>query len=58
MGEATREDDTIELAQVGLAVPHQLGVGAEQPEGVHDVVLAVGAGEDDDGRLHSISSMV
>ena len=54
MREAAGQDDHVGAAQVRLLVPHELGVVPEHVlRGVVGVVIAVRAGEDDDGEFHA-----
>jgi len=41
VGEAARQDDGVEGAELLVTVPEQVGVGTEPSEGCHHVVLAV-----------------
>ncbi len=58
VGEASRQHDRVEAGDVGVAVPDVLGLVAEVLRGADDVLLAVGAGEDDDAEAHGYSSTV
>ncbi len=53
MGEPARKHNALGARQVGVPMPHQLGLGAQCPEGMHHVVFAVGAGEDNHRRPHA-----
>ena len=48
MGEPAGDDDGVDTVTVGIAVPEDLGVAAERADGLDDIELAVGAGEQDD----------
>ena len=48
VGEAAGQDHRVDLAQAGVAVPEQHALGPGRLGRLHHVVLAVGAGEDDD----------
>ncbi len=52
VGEAARQHDRVEAGQVGVPVPDVLALEAEELRGADDVLLAVGAGEDDDAKSH------
>ena len=53
VGEAAWEDDAIVRGEVGLAVPDEVSfVAHDVPQGVLRVVVAPGAGENDDGEAH------
>jgi len=45
VGEAARKDDDVHPAQIAVAVPEELGLAAGAGDGLHRVVLAVGARE-------------
>ena len=54
MREAARQDDDVGALEARLLVPDELGVLAEDVLGrVIRVVIAVGAGKDDDGEFLS-----
>ena len=53
IGEAAGHDDEIDLGQLAVPVPDHLGRLAHgMPKGGGDIMLAIGAGEDDDGGVH------
>jgi hypothetical protein len=56
VGEAARQDDGVDPADAGIAVPQQAGLPAQAAYGLGHVELAVGAGEDDDAddRGHQV----
>ena len=58
MGEPARQNHHVGALQVGLLVPHELGVLPEHVFGrVIRVVVTIGTGKDDDGEFHSATSM-
>ena len=58
VGEAAGKHDAVEAVEACFAVKDQLGLCAEQIEGVHNVVFTIGAGEHDHGNSHVTSSIV
>ena len=58
MGEAAGQNDDVRPLEIGLLVPDELGLLTEHLlNGVIGVVIAVGSGKDDDGEVHSATSM-
>ena len=56
VGEAARQHDRVDLAQVVVAVPERDGVVAADPDGALGVDVVEGAGEGDDPDPHASSS--
>jgi hypothetical protein len=53
IGEAAGHDDEIDLGDIAVPVPDHPGRLAHgMPKSGGDVMLAIGAGEDDDGGVH------
>jgi len=57
-GEPARQDHDIGALQAGVFVPHELSGLPEHPgRGVMRIVIAIGAGKDDDAEFHQSTSM-
>ena len=56
MREPTWENRGVGAVQVGIAVPGVVGIGPLAPKRVNNVLLAVGAGKEDDGDPWSAQS--
>ena len=51
VGEAARQDDALSALEIPVLVPQIVGLGlGERGQGVNGIVVAVGAGEDDDAE--------
>ena len=59
VGEAARHHDQVGLREVAVAVPDHLRLAAgDQLDRLRDVAFAIGAGEDQDRRLHQPTSSI